>query len=596
MMKNNFFVATLFMLMKSVGVLQPLNYADLVTEQSHPKTKNLSSILIHNTQDGLRLLNDIDYEVISSLRVFQIGQYQTVVMQITKTIQEGGRVFFLGSGSSGRIALNLAAQWNELCKKLSDSKFGEYQDRVIGIIAGGLRAFIRAKEGFEDSEQEGKLALTLRNLKANDTVFLLSASGSAAFNHGAAIAALQCGARCFHVLNVPETLPQAEALFAQGIIPVKIVTQPQAIKGSTRLQAATATHVALGMTLLAVADQLTSKQNTAQKIADQLITDFENACLQIRTIIPSIEAIVQQVVEVLSSPQANFRKLKDQADCGYVTYLGMNFLREIITDSVELSPTFSINPTRGCLEAGKRPEFRAFILGAGCNTDAWQQLCNRMLTREELEDVSDIILGGGNQAGQESFLVRPVGKGNIVIAVVSDADDQQIIENAILQVQQKGAQIAMIRISSALQLDQLKKQVGVSLFLGGISSTFIQSMATKQILNLISNAAMIKMGKVCGNLMIDVCASNKKLFDRTVRIIREVYAMQAPEQVVPSYNEVSVIVEKVQAQRKFIETTQSIYVPSTVKIVSVMLLKNLSFQEAVDCLTGYEENLDRILN
>lgn len=581
----------LFTLMSGPVMLQSLDYADLVTEQSHHKTKNLSSVLMSNTEDGLRLLNDIDYSVITSLRTFQAEQYENIVTQIITTVQNGGRIFFLGSGSSGRIALNLAAQWNELCKQSKDPKFIGYQNRVIGIIAGGLRAFIRAKEGFEDSEEEGKLALTSRSLRANDTVFLLSASGSAAFNHGAALAALQCGALCYHVLNVPETLPKAEALFAQGIIPVKITTQPQAIKGSTRLQAATATHLALGMTLLAVAEQLEGKENTAQKVADQLIADFEKACEQIRAIIPSIATIVERVVQVLSSPHSNFRKITDETDCGYVTYLGMNFLREIITDSVELSPTFSINPTRGLYEAGKRPEFRAFILGAAHNADAWQQVCNRLLTSEEIQDVSDVILGGVGEADQEIFLTRPVGAGNIVIAVVSDADDQPIIEDAVLHVQKKGGQIAMIRVSSALQPNPLEKQIDTSAFLGGISSTFIQAIAIKQILNLISNAAMIKMGKVCGNLMIDVCASNKKLFDRTVRIIREVHALQAPEKIVPSYDEVSTIVEKVQAQRKLIETAQSVYVPSTVKIVSIMLLKNISFQEAVTCLIHCDENL-----
>ncbi|MBS1987923.1 hypothetical protein JST56_02930 [Candidatus Dependentiae bacterium] len=596
MMKNNFFVVMLFMLVNSTVMVRPLDYADLVTEQAHPKTKNLSSVLMSNTEDGLRLLNDIDYSVISSLRTFQAEQYQNIVTQIIKTIQNNGRIFFLGSGSSGRIALNLTAQWNELCKRSRNPKFGEYQNRVIGIIAGGLRAFIRAKEGFEDSEQEGALALTSRNLNANDTVFLLSASGSAAFNHGAALAALQCGALCYHILNVPETLPKAEALFAQGIIPVKIATQPQAIKGSTRLQAATATNVALSMTLLAVVDQLAGKEDTAQKIADQLIIDFEKACLEIRTIIPEIAKIIEGVVLVLSSPHANFRKIKDETNCGYITYLGMNFLREIITDSVELSPTFSINPTRGSNEVGKRPEFRAFILGAESNADAWQRVSNRVLTDEELKDVADVILGGVNQGAQESFLARPVGVGNIVIVVVNDADDKKIIENAVLELQQRGGQTALIQVSSGLKPASLEKMVNTSIFLGGILSPCVQSMATKQILNLISNAAMIKMGKVCGNLMIDVCASNKKLFDRTVRIIREVYALQAPAKVVPSYDEVNIMVEKVQAQRKYIETTQSIYLPSTVKIASVMLLKNISFQEAVDCLIGCEERLDCILS
>jgi len=576
--------------------LNGVGLADLVTEQSHPKTKNLSSILNKDIEEGLHILSEVDDTVIASLCSFKAQNYHAIVQQIVNTLKNHGRIFFVGSGSSGRIAINLAAQWNKLCQMSGYSALFDCQNKVVGIIAGGLRAFIRAKEGFEDSEDEGSGALSMYKLNAQDTVFLLSASGSAAFNCGAAQAAMRCKATCYHVINVAETISKVEQLFSQGIVPVRIVPGPQAIRGSTRLQAATATHSALGMTLLAVADQLEGKNNT-DHIAQQVISGFENACKQIKATIPKIALIVEFIVQALSSPDANFRKVKDETDSGYITYLSMSFLREVITDCVELSPTFSINPTRDCKEIGKkREEFRAFLLDVSSNKAAWQQLCNRELTENECTDTKDMVLGGLNASKEEIFVSRSVGKGNVVFAVMSDVDDKKIFEKALHYAQQNGAKTVVIQLSSALQSNVLKGECDAHIFLGGIAPTFIQGIALKQMLNLISNASMIKMGKVWGNLMIDMSASNKKLLDRAVRIISELCKGQLSAKDVPSYEEIAALVKEVQEKRHSMETKQLLYVPSTVKIVTVMLLKKLSFQDAINHLFFHEEKLDHIFD
>lgn len=96
-----------------------------------------------------------------------------------QTIMSGGRVFLIGAGSSGRVgvAVDLAARWNDWNKENPD-----YNHKIIGVIAGGPRALIRAKEGYEDSEISGAESLSPFNICSKDLIVLISASASAKFN------------------------------------------------------------------------------------------------------------------------------------------------------------------------------------------------------------------------------------------------------------------------------------------------------------------------------------------------------------------------------------------------------------------------------
>ena len=151
------------------------------TEQSNQVTKNLSQIMHKSITSGMKLLLNADQAVVEGLDRFT-SSIALLAPKLAEKIKKGGRVFVVGSGTSGRISLDLAAKCRDM--------FPETGKQVRGIIAGGDSVMIRAKEKFEDSEADGEIVLKEFRLDANDSVILLSASGSACLLMWAAVTLL----------------------------------------------------------------------------------------------------------------------------------------------------------------------------------------------------------------------------------------------------------------------------------------------------------------------------------------------------------------------------------------------------------------------
>ena len=125
---------------------------------------------------------------------------------------------------------------------------------MIGILAGGAKSFLRAKEGFEDSAEMGRRSLEEHHPNSKDLVFLISASGSARFNLGAAECGVFHGCGVYYMYNSPEVRgSELEKLFCGGQVKrVLVDLGPQTITGSTRLQAASFALVCFGLILTRV--------------------------------------------------------------------------------------------------------------------------------------------------------------------------------------------------------------------------------------------------------------------------------------------------------------------------------------------------------
>jgi len=284
------------------------NLGGASTEQENKITMRLSQIFQGNPIEGLRLLNEVDQSIIPGLRKFQSTYLEPLSIQIKNSFLKGGRIFILDSGSSGRVAIDLAAKWQQFTGS-ETTPFKEFNGSVIGIIAGGARAFVRAKEGFEDSEKAGKTALYKYQVSPNDTVILVSASGSATFNCGAGIAAREAGAQVYYFFNSTTVPERTQELFdSYKVHPLLIDTGPQAISGSTRLQAASLAELALGGTLNDIASNFLG--NSTETFED-LISNLEKGNQQISQYLENIVRFIQIEAGVFSSPQANFHKVKD---------------------------------------------------------------------------------------------------------------------------------------------------------------------------------------------------------------------------------------------------------------------------------------------
>ena len=541
---------------------------NLTTEQSHPITENLSSVMHSSLEEGLRLLNLVDKQVIKGFEQFVKSDLQALSNAFKNTEKRGGRVFLLGSGSSGRVAIDLAAKMKEY----------KPNSKVIGVIAGGDTALIKAKEGFEDSIEHGYETLKEFSLDYRDSVVLLSASGSASFNVGCANYANEVNVKPFYFYNSKSVPDRTQSLFDKDrAVPIVIDIGPQAISGSTRLQAATLAEVCLGAALTdAFIESVDHWTYELEAIQDYLSNHFSS-------VVPFIES----EWDVFSNPEANFRKLSDESSKGYVTWVSYSdSIREILIDTTETAPTFSTNPPRRFYEEGKKQaEFCAYLLGDHTPIKAWEMLLNR----EIMDDPSEIEALPLNE---DSLNRRNTGYGNAVFAVVKDEQYLQGTIDNLKEFKNKGAKVGLISL-----VDQgLEKKDVLDAYLNMTVSTdplgILKTVALKQILNMISNSSMVLMNKVDGNRMIDVKASNNKLIDRTMRLCclilnrHHVYKEITPEDL---YN-LAISVE----EEKNLRDELKLYTPSTVKLMVTILQKEVSVYEAIDYLMSHNESLEEL--
>jgi N-acetylmuramic acid 6-phosphate etherase len=547
---------------------QVSNLAYLTTEKSNALTKNLSQVMHQDCIQGLELLHQADAAILEGFDLFAKKHLAGLNKLLKQKFAEGGRCFLVGSGSSGRMSLGLAAR--------SSKK------HVIGIIAGGDSAFIRAREGFEDSENDGRAALKNYQLTPHDLVFLISASGSASFNIGAAKEAREANATVCYFYNSAEVPTATQLLFDElGVMPILVDIGPQAITGSTRLQAASLAELCLGCLL-------------SEEKPEKLISAVKHGNEKIKQHLGKIAEIVQLEYEVFSNPEANFRRLQDETSQGYVTFIaGKDALREVITDTTETSPTFSTNPTRTLKEEGKKKaEFQACMMGEKDNIHAWQNLLGRKVNTEDLKEVEQFIIS-------ESILdSRPVSSGNLIIGVAKEK--QKKLLSQLEKAKQNGAKTATICISDKPLSKSVKEKydVDVTLFLDGIAKDrfeIVPSLILKQVLNMISNGSMLLMNKVDGNQMIDVKTSNKKLVDRAVRLIQGIFTRYRGNEVVIHYDSLRHLVDHISTKKKEYEQ-KNIYTPSPVKIAVTMIQRGLDFEKSIEFLYAHQEELTKVFS
>ena len=201
------------------------------TELVNPNTDNLDRL---PTVEMLERINDEDAKVAAAVRV-ALPQIARAVDVIADALRAGGRLVYVGAGTSGRLGCLDAAE----CLPT----FGVPPEMVFGIIAGGERALLRAVEGAEDDREAGEAAMDAADVGPNDVVVGISASGGAPYVRGAVTRAKARGARAtVSVVNSPNA-----PLSGDVDIAVEVVTGPEVIQGSTRLKAGTGQKLVLNM-------------------------------------------------------------------------------------------------------------------------------------------------------------------------------------------------------------------------------------------------------------------------------------------------------------------------------------------------------------
>jgi N-acetylmuramic acid 6-phosphate etherase len=162
---------------------------------------------------------------------------------ITKSMQQGGRLFYVGAGTSGRLGVLDAAE--------CPPTFCTDPDLIQGIIAGGMPALVKSSEALEDRETDGAAAIAQAQVNQNDVVFGITAGGTTPYVHGALKAAQVLGAKTIFFACVPsEQVPTNYDLEIRPLVGAEILA------GSTRLKAGTATKLVLNTISTVVMVQL----------------------------------------------------------------------------------------------------------------------------------------------------------------------------------------------------------------------------------------------------------------------------------------------------------------------------------------------------
>lgn len=202
----------------------------LLTEQINPKSQNLDQL---NSLELVDLFNQEDNQTIKAIAMARKELAQAIDLT-SEALHRGGRLFYVGAGTSGRLGVLDAAE--------CPPTFCTPPEMVQGIIAGGAGALLRSSEDLEDKSEDGASAIAQRQITELDVVVGISAGGTTPYVHGALQAAKQRGAGTIAISCVPET--QVEIM---ADIDIRLLTGPEILAGSTRLKAGTVTKMALNI-------------------------------------------------------------------------------------------------------------------------------------------------------------------------------------------------------------------------------------------------------------------------------------------------------------------------------------------------------------
>ena len=205
-----------------------IDRSQLTTEKRNPRSREIDRL---PTLGIVAAINAAD-QLVAPAVAKEKRHIAAAVDMIVEALRDGGRLFYVGAGTSGRLGVLDASE--------CPPTFGTPRPMVQGIIAGGRRALVRSIEGAEDRAANGAAAITKHGVTARDVVVGIAACGLTPYVRGAVARARRLGARTAFITCSPEV---AKAIVADVVI--HPVVGPEVVTGSTRMKAGTATKLVL---------------------------------------------------------------------------------------------------------------------------------------------------------------------------------------------------------------------------------------------------------------------------------------------------------------------------------------------------------------
>lgn len=202
----------------------------LLTEQINPNSQNLDQLSAVELVD---LFNQEDAQTLAAVAAAREPLAKAIDIT-AEALRQGGRLFYVGAGTSGRLGVLDAAE--------CPPTFCTPPELVQGIIAGGAGALVRSSEDLEDRAEDGAEAIAHRQVTSLDVAVGITAGGTTPFVAGALQAARQRGAKTIFIACVP-----VEQVSAEADVDIRLLVGPEVLAGSTRLKAGTVTKMALNI-------------------------------------------------------------------------------------------------------------------------------------------------------------------------------------------------------------------------------------------------------------------------------------------------------------------------------------------------------------
>lgn len=503
----------------------------LVTESSHPVTADLSEVAKQDIAAALGLLFQVDGDVLKKFREFVgSGRAVEIAAAVLHSLKNGGRIFFTGCGSTGRLSILLDSVWRDFWRRRKNSDF---ENRTFSVMAGGDYALIKSVEGFEDFTAFGKKQINDLGVSSKDIIFAITEGGETSFVIGTAWAGVEAGAKVYFVYNNPDEIlcehveRSRQVIQDSRIEKMNLTTGPMAITGSTRMQATTIQLCVMLAVLEMVVRDLTGIESASvpktflEKLAEM------HAGLKSSEMLAQLAKLVALEESIYRSGHKN-------------NYFADRFGIDVLTDTTERSPTFCTPPFRKFDDETATESWAFLFLPQNETPEAWQNILKReprcvewsknevrklvgedklARTHETIRKISRAELTRF-KIGLDGLPSRILKSGGSAIAIVGENETPSFFQDQLDAARKCGAKTGLIRFgrekAQAAQNDFL---VSIPLPQTSFLLDGIARVAVKLVMNTISTCTMVRLGRVMGNTMIYVVPSNLKLIDRATRYV-----------------------------------------------------------------------------
>jgi N-acetylmuramic acid 6-phosphate etherase len=265
-----------------------VNLNHILTEKRNPQTLNIDEL---SSLEIVKKINEEDYQVPQAINKV-LPVIALLVDEIVSAFKQGGRLIYIGAGTSGRLGVLDASE----CVPT----FGTPAEQVIGIIAGGDKALRHALEGAEDNKKQAIEDLKAINLSNKDILVGIAASGRTPYTLSALAYANSLGTVTGCVVNSPQSPMEQEAKYA-----IVAESGPEVVTGSTRMKAGTAQKLVLNMlttaSMIQIGKVYSNLMVDVQPTNDKLVQRAKNIIAELTGVSPEEAA---ESLQTYKTPKA----------------------------------------------------------------------------------------------------------------------------------------------------------------------------------------------------------------------------------------------------------------------------------------------------